>query len=259
MKWREHDRSPNGSASADERTGASLAGMLVPLQAHAQGGGDAWSVTIAPASAAEALPLWLLAAGPASHALLVPGDGVGLGALAERWSIPTEATFPAGAIALAPIALCELVTIGQPERFAAVLIDGPIDDGDARAITAAVREGRSPLACELRANLAVRGAGPRVTVVDARERAILATFVGERLRHYVAALRRGRVDEVGGPEPALVERVLERSGMLRVRPIETEVYSTFIDVGISTTVDESAGPADASLIYDLTSRTWHGE
>jgi hypothetical protein len=139
------------------------------------------------------------------------------------------------------------------------MIDGPIHSGDARAISAAVREGSSPLAGELRAILAVRGVGPRVTVVDARERAILATFVGERLRHYVAALRHGRVDEVGGPEPALVERVLDRSGTLRVRPIETEVYSTFIDVGISTAADESAGPADASLIYDLTSRTWHGE
>ena len=42
-----------------------------------------------------------------------------------------------------------------------------------------------------------------------------------------------------------------------MKAIETEVFSTFVDVGISTS--GAAAPADSMMIYDIHSDTWHGE
>jgi hypothetical protein len=52
---------------------------------------------------------------------------------------------------------------------------------------------------------------------------------------------------------------LKGTGTLTVRPIETEIFSTSIDVGIGTNNDGTTKPADRSLIFDIPSNSWHDE
>jgi hypothetical protein len=47
--------------------------------------------------------------------------------------------------------------------------------------------------------------------------------------------------------------------MLTVRPIETQIFSTSIDVGVNTSRERFDAPARRSLIYDRPSDSWHDE
>jgi len=84
-------------------------------------------------------------------------------------------------------------------------------------------------------------------------------FVGETLRHYLAAVAGLPLEHVGPPDVGLLVPLFEPRGGLTVRPIETDVYSTAVDVGVATSPPETPRPADSSLIYDLHAGTWHGE
>jgi hypothetical protein len=64
-------------------------------------------------------------------------------------------------------------------------------------------------------------------------------------------------DTCSCPDLGLVDSILHRTGYLSIRPIETEVFSTFVDVGVSTSGCNE--PADSLMIYDIHSDTWHGE
>ncbi len=44
-----------------------------------------------------------------------------------------------------------------------------------------------------------------------------------------------------------------------MRPLETELYSTFVDIGVCVQADEPTRPADRSLIYDVHGNSWHDE
>ena len=94
-----------------------------------------------------------------------------------------------------------------------------------------------------------------VTVTCPRREDALV-FIAERLRRYVADVRRVSPRLVRRPDSGLVDRLLDRSGFMRLRPIETEVHSTAIDIGIGTNAD-ALDAADTSIIYDLCSGTWH--
>ena len=64
-------------------------------------------------------------------------------------------------------------------------------------------------------------------------------------------------EHVSSPDLGLIDRLLERTNHLSIHSIETEVYSTFIDVGISTSNQDE--PADITAIYDIFSDTWHSD
>jgi len=64
-------------------------------------------------------------------------------------------------------------------------------------------------------------------------------------------------EHVSPPDLGLIDRLLERTNRLAIQSIETEVYSTFIDVGIATGTQEE--PADTTAIYDIFSDTWHSD
>ncbi len=82
--------------------------------------------------------------------------------------------------------------------------------------------------------------------------------MAENFRHYLAAMCDRAAEEFGAPNLDQVHALVSE-GALTIRPIETQVYSTFIDVGICATADTPEGPANRSLIYDIPSRTWHRE
>ena len=99
----------------------------------------------------------------------------------------------------------------------------------------------------------------RAVHVDARTRDQSARFVAESFRQYLAAVRLQPSGKVNAPEVPLIESLLDRTGRIAVRPIETEIYSTSIDVGVSTESSGATVPANTSLIYDVHSGTWHGD
>jgi hypothetical protein len=145
------------------------------------------------------------------------------------------------------------------EPVTMVLVEGPVEPSDTNAIGAAVAADRSPLDVELRAVAAMKIVNDRAVFVESRDRDVPLTFVAENFRHYLAALRRQPLATFAAPELSLVDRVLSMTGELMVRPIETEVYSTAIDIGIGNNAMGPAKPAVTSLIYDIYGNAWYGE
>lgn len=184
---------------------------------------------------------------------------------AEQLGISYVENFGRDCLALDDLSLRELVGMTNIRSMTCVLIEGPIESRDADAIIAASRRGEHPLVAELRAAAAMTVGEDRHVTLETRTRRQAVQLVAENFRHYLGAVRDRPFDEFGSPEPWQVERLLGVSGSLTVRPIETDVFSTAIDVGISTAAPDhpggepDSGPADKSLIYDLPSQTWHDE
>ncbi|MCH2148737.1 MAG: hypothetical protein MK095_04825, partial [Phycisphaerales bacterium] len=88
---------------------------------------------------------------------------------------------------------------------------------------------------------------------------LLLMVVGELLCSYAAAQRSQPVTALSRPEPGLIRALLSISGTLCIRPIETELYSTWIDIGINTCPQRSIAPANTSIIYDTVGHSWHGD
>lgn len=185
--------------------------------------------------------------------------------LAEHLGIPYIEQFGGHRIVLDDLSLRELVGMTNIRKMKCVLVDGPIEPRDADAIARAAERGQNPLAVEFRAIAAMTVDDDRHITLETRTRQQSVQLVAENFRHYLGAVSDRPFDEFGSPEPWQVERLLEVSGSLTVRPIETDVFSTSIDVGISTAAPDhpdgepESGPADQSLVYDLPSRTWHDE
>ena len=123
----------------------------------------------------------------------------------------------------------------------------------------AAETGRSPLEGDLRVSFAIRSIGDRAVRLEMRDRSGPIAIVAEALRDYLAALSGWDRDTIGRPDLELVDHLLDRTGHLSVRPIETDVYPTSIDIGIGTDGSGAVRPADTSLVYDVHARTWHGE
>ena len=141
-----------------------------------------------------------------------------------------------------------------------IAIEGPIEPSDAAAIERALDLDQSPLDAEVRAMAAIRITDGRMLEAHARHREIAERFIAQAFRRYVANVRGSTVSQIASPAPGLMARLTDRYAEFVVRPIETEVYSTSVDIGVSRH-DETGAilPADHSLIYDLYSNTWHGE
>jgi hypothetical protein len=140
----------------------------------------------------------------------------------------------------------------------AVLVEGPVEPADAAAIGRALGAGYGALDGDLRAVASARVRNDRTTVIEARDAEDAVRFLAAMLRRYVATVTKHTVENVAMPDEGLLLHALERTGRITIRPIETEMYATFIDIGISTSEDIDGAPADTSLIYDRVSNTWHG-
>ena len=98
-----------------------------------------------------------------------------------------------------------------------------------------------------------------VVSIRTRSRNQLLLVGAHVLRNQVQSRLGHRQVDVSAPELDFMHHLMERSGTLSIRPIETEVYSTWVDLGVSTCPERRMQPADLSLIYDLVSGTWHGD
>ena len=95
--------------------------------------------------------------------------------------------------------------------------------------------------------------------LDSRDETDALRTVAESFRHYIAFQRRMPVSAIAPPESWQMRRLLDLEGEIYVRPIETEVFSTSIDVGVCAEPGGPTRPADRSLIYDVLTDTWHDE
>ena len=77
-------------------------------------------------------------------------------------------------------------------------------------------------------------------------------LIGNALSKYVSSITKSTVSI---PEIGLIDTLLSQSNLLVINTIETEIFSTFIDIGISTSL--SFKPASIVTIYDIYSDTWH--
>ena len=179
--------------------------------------------------------------------------------VARRLGIPIIEQFGDNLLLLSHDSLRELLALTDPDGLVAVLVEGVIEARDAAAIGRALETGETALKSECRAIAAMLIVKDRAVTIETRTRDQAAGFVAHNFRHYLSALRDRPADDFASPEVPLIENLLLRTGRLSVKPIETEVYSTSIDVGISTSSNGEVRPADDSLIYDIISNTWHGD
>ena len=86
-----------------------------------------------------------------------------------------------------------------------------------------------------------------------REQDDALALVAEAFKQYASNLLNYNVTT---PDLGLMATLFERGDVISVRPIETEVFSTFLDIGISSSPKSAA---EHGLIYDIHSDSWHGE
>ena len=270
---------PNAPLGPSERRRPrpSLAGLLAPLQAAVREDTHGFRLELDHMQPADAFNAWssvtqhgdprasstlLLRLPPAVRRTAdaaAPTESTPLAVLAHRLGVDVQEIFSADEILLSDYAARELVAFGGASDLLAVRIEGPIEAADVHAIADALALGQSALEVELRATAVMEMRSGNVLVVYSRERDDVLSFVAESFRHYVAAVRNASVMRIAAPDLGLIHALLERSGRITVRPLETDVYSTSIDVGISTDKRGEIRPADQSMIYDIHSNTWHGE
>jgi hypothetical protein len=257
---------------ADSRRspGRSLAALVSPMRATLAETENGFLVEIDPMRAQDALePLMAMMPGDQASVILFTAKESPQGRfeMSEANSADSaDAEAHVDPLAVEPPVLDhdtlrEMVQVSgsQADELVLVLIDGPVDAADVEAIGRAVAEGESVFDAELRTIAILRATNDRVVAIETRERRDAAAFAAENFRYYLAALRNRKPEEIASPEPAIVEGLLEQTGRITVRPIETSVYSTSIDVGVSTLTNGQIRPADAWLIYDIVSNSWHGE
>lgn len=188
------------------------------------------------------------------------GDGIiTVAGVADRLEIELVDAFNEDALVLDDLRIATLLELLPARQLRAVRVDGPIEPRDAAAMVAAAQHDRSPLEVELRATAALSVRADRMLTLDVRDEMTAYAVVAASLRRYVAAVLRKPVAEISAPPRSYFERLLGVSGRLSVRPIETDAFTTSVDVGISTAPRDEPRPAERSLIYDIFSRTWHDE
>ena len=247
----------------------SLAASLSPMQADLRETDFGWSLDLSPMQAVDVLSG--LNCGPDSglavqflvsmeqSAWLEGETAMSIGEIARRLAIPVIEAFSDDQIVLDETALRQLASLCQTSRLVAIAVEGDIDQRDARAMTRALEDGRSPLLVELRAVAALEVLGDRSLVLHCRSRDFALNLVAENFRHYLAALTNKPAGTFEAPQTWQLERLLSLTGMMTIRPIETQVFSTSIDVGINSAKERYSQPADRSLIYDIPSNSWHDE
>ncbi len=153
-----------------------------------------------------------------------------------------------------------LLDMPPPPRLKwAIRVDGPLEPEDIDALEQACRSGTCPLASEPRTVSAVRELDGGGTSIRARSRDQLLLVAAHILRSHVKGSIRPRVQDVTHPEVDFMHNLMDRSGAFNLRSIETDVYSTWIDVGLSTRPEPGLQPANQSVIFDFISGTWHGD
>ena len=146
----------------------------------------------------------------------------------------------------------------SPSLRYAVCVDGPIEEADAKAIEDALVSGGNLLEADIRTAASVLSHSGLVEI-QSRDKHPLLAVVAEMIRSYVSQIVSCHPMELPLPDPDLINRLMSATGRLAIRPLETDVYPDFVDLGVVLQEDEEAGPANTSVVFDLCSRTWHSD
>jgi len=178
----------------------------------------------------------------------------------SRWTYDTLNWSSSSVAILDDAALRRSVNVlGSRQSVLVMRICGPIEARDIAAIREAFASGRAVLDADCRIETAAQIRDGRLVRIASRNNASLYAVAGRLFQTHLARVRRQVWSDFRMPAPWQMESLFEVTGVISVRPIETEVYSSFVDVGISITELDRTGPAGYSLIYDLISGTWHDE
>lgn len=141
--------------------------------------------------------------------------------------------------------------------LAAVRLEGEVEAADALAFARFAAAGEATLAADVRSLASLELAADGGARFAARSMRPIAAVVAEDLAFYVAAVLRCQPELVSRPSLGEIGRLLARTGRILVRPEETDIFGSSIDIGVSTAGPEQA--ADHSIVYDLPSDSWHHE
>ena len=192
-----------------------------------------------------------------SLASLISPLRIELSQTAEGWCVDISSLSPCDAMmALAQDDMLEDSTIlcGDGTTQWVACIHGPVELGDAKAIVQEVSGSSSPLRADLRMQSVVTSNNTNGVSAHVRDYDDALVLVATAMMQYASELLG---EPVSPPELGLVDRLLERTGRISIRPIETEIFSSFVDIGISTSSPTSR--ADTATIYDIHSDSWHGQ
>lgn len=265
-------RSARRGGSSFDRT------RMVPLEASFSRGTDGCTLHLSPIRGVDTLRVWTSQSARASRTLVCGCQPRGfIFELARRVALESHDASP-GLKVEAPLEILDdahavvhdkylpalfhdLRGIGRSEVESVRLIkvDGPIEPLDVKFIDRAMRRGGSALDGDLRVFAAMHVERDEFVTIQAREERLAMKMLAENFRHYLAAISDVSLEGLDAPPTYQMERLLGVSGRVRVRPIETDVYSTSIDIGVGTDGGTDPVPADQSLIFDRPSGTWHDE
>jgi hypothetical protein len=258
----------DGKRNSRRNPRKNLAAALAPMQVDLRETDFGWSLDLTPMQAIDALQAMQFSTNSAELQFLVSmeqsawRDGereLSIAEITRRLAIPVIHAASADQLVLDETALRQLVSLCQPSRLVVVAVEGAIDERDASAMVKAIDAGRSPLLAELRAAAALEVMGDRSIVLHGRDKTLALGLIADNFRHYLGALNSVSASTYEAPQPWQIERLISLTGMMTIRPIETQQFSTSIDVGINTSKERFTKPADRSLIYDIPSNTWHDE
>lgn len=176
---------------------------------------------------------------------------------ADGWCVDISSLTPCDAmIALAREDLLEGSTIlcGDGATKWVACIHGPIEAGDAKAIVREVSSSSSPLCADFRMHSVVTTQHTTGISAHVREYDDALLLASVALSRYMSVLLGEHAQE---PDLGVMDAMLHKTGTLSIKPIESEVFASFVDVGVSTT--EGNERANTSMIYDIHSSSWHCE
>ncbi len=173
----------------------------------------------------------------------------------EGWKVELSSLSPCDAMmAFARVDLLEDSTIlcGTGAKDWVACINGPVEVADADAILNEVNNTEIPLVADLRMQSVITTTEHEGVSAHVRDYDEALLLVANALAQYVGSIMKTNVSI---PDLGLVNALFEQSNLLSIKPIETEVYSTFIDIGISES--DGSDPASMAAIYDIYSDSWH--
>jgi hypothetical protein len=190
-----------------------------------------------------------------SLASMVSALRIQLTTTADGWRVDISSLTPCDAMmALTREDLLEDSTIlcgdGDTKWVACVL--GAVEAGDARAIINEVSTSLSPLCADFRMQSIVTSKQNEGISAHVREYDDALVLAATTLSLYMRELLG---ENVSKPDLGVVDALLHKTGSISIKPIESEVFATFVDVGISTECPTER--ADSSVIYDIHSDSWH--